>query len=285
MFKIFILLLALACAESTNETAQLTISDITTEAVVATPELIEAIVQVNATSPVPPAIVNFVQLSNTVIDTQNMSENSRMIKSGSNVGIPVHFVVIIVSMLSVVVIGILTALFVMRRRFSIWRLNVKSEESGVEAVDGKVDKVEKSEEKEANMSASGITTVENKQALFDNAVCVAVDNGHLNEASVDINKQEVQTSEENKQQASPSSSSPLIDNNDESAKLINEEKSLSTESSHQEPVTTISSSSLIVNVLNELSESVASKLASKSPSASKLASKQTDPEKPLLNDQ
>ena len=300
-FVLFLCSIANAESEMTEEALNISTSTISQE--ITSPETtmsseqkVEAFVNKDLNGsvvPAPPAIVNFAKQANS-LNIQSTSENGLVISKpingcgGNCGGLSLTLVMILVCVISAVVGVILTALFVMRRRFSIWRLNGGKSggcdlEGGVEALDAKnVDEKKEvlEDEKAKEVSSSCLNSVENKQAI----VTVNVDNGHSNEAA-DLNKQELTgQSEENKPQASPSSSSPLIEQNDESSKLINDMQMInSAEQNQTEATTTTSSSSLIVNVLNELSESVASKLASKSPSVSKLA--KSDPETQPFNNE
>jgi hypothetical protein len=169
----------------------------------------------------------------------NTSDNGRVLmakvnnnSNGAALSLPIILVLIFI--LASIVGVIVTALFVMRSRFSTWRLDgSKSSPNDLE-------------------EAKPVETVDTKTP----------------ETKIDIII-EAPVEQDNKEQASPASNSPLI--NKEVAKeeekvqeatitVVDTEVVSAKEAAPKEVVT--SSSSLIVNVLNELSESVATKLES-----------------------
>lgn len=197
----------------------------------------------------------------------NQSDNGRILMptnaSSSSLSLPIILVLIFI-MASIVGI-IVTALFVMRRRFSTWRLNgSKSSPDDNPEQGGLTEKDTKDEVKtETVVQKTSEVEGEVKEEKAKDTVEVTV------ETTVDTNQGEAKEG-----QASPSSASPLINadevkteektNEPAATEVKSEEVTKSTEETKpevpaKEQVT--SSSSLIVNVLNELSESVACKLA------------------------
>lgn len=229
---------------------------------------------------------------------------------------------------SCIVALILTALFVMRRRFSIWRLNGARSNDSANCNDGangvltngsesgsisdssnskcvaiEVDETGNKKNTDAVDQIDGclMNSVENKQAMQ------AIENQTSAEPNSTIEDCAAGTGTEKISQGSPSSVSPLIDTNKDQEMITptadtnatnvvaaqdaaivvaaGENKVMDKEKEEGEMDEKVSqpqqsSSSLIVNVLSELSESVASKLiAAKSPSKSAL----NDPEKEPLN--
>jgi hypothetical protein len=226
---------------------------------------------------------NFAQYNGKLLANQSTesSLNGRIINNNNNsvTAIPTNslsltLILVLIAVVTLVVSGIiLSALFVMRRRFSIWRLNGNnngeskeiptSDEPTADATcatkeEGKEEtcalKCDEINEKDPEL----VKKVMEAAATDSTAVPVSVnvDNGYSNEAAADLISNEKNESEQQQQQqqASPSSSSPLIEN-------VNDE--------HEQPKVeqVTSSSSLIVNVLNELSESVACKLNDEDTSA------------------
>lgn len=180
-----------------------------------------------------------------------------------------------------VVLIILTALFIMRRRFSIWRLNNSKlnlngdSPNGTSSNEESKHDDEESGKKEGAAATGGeqpvlnesncLTTVENKQSIMDTVApateppTTTEDNQcHLNQAAEETNQTE-------------------------SAAPVEDEPQQRTDSLAEQQQHISSTSSLIVNVLNELSESVAAKLAAKSPTTRSTHST-NDPEKQPLNE-
>lgn len=189
------------------------------------------------------------------------SQNSNSVTAVATNGLSLTVVIALVAVVLVVVTAIIvSALFVMRRRFSTWRLN------GDSGNDSKTtpgsDSTETKEQESKEQCAFEINEKDPELAkqvslAADAPVSITIENGHANEAVSDSQSEKLEQNEQ--QQASPSSSSPLIEKSDEVQATV--------ETELKEQVT--SSSSLIVNVLNELSESVACKLdaAAHSPAA------------------
>jgi len=266
-------------------------------------------------------------------DSKSITHESISNVSSSSISVTLLILISLV-VVSCIIAIILTALFVMRRRFSIWRLNgarangssncndgangvltngSESSENGSQfdnkCITTEVNEKEKqcemdNKEKYSNeslqsetlandnkVSASCLNSVENKQAIMsindqlEDAV-KKCDDDNKKDKKEEEKKDEIK--QENVEPSSPSSVSPLIETTSEKEiktittndKCKEEDKSNS-ENLKQET----SSSSLIVNVLNELSESVASKLASTAKSPSKSALNSNDPEKQPLNDE
>jgi FtsZ-interacting cell division protein ZipA len=220
---------------------------------------------VNATqSSDQPQVVNFALNGKMLV---NGSDNGRIIMNANNelnasspvMSMPVMLVLMFV--IASIVGVIVTALFVMRRRFSTWRLNMnnsKTDNNNSDPETGDVKEEIKSEEK---VKPEESETEIKKDEIYEKKVDEPT--------SIDT-----KTAEMNKEgQASPSSNSPLINNTE----VTTTESIPVTQEEIQKPVDQVtSSSSLIVNVLNELSESVACKLAGEA---------NADPEKEPLNDQ
>jgi hypothetical protein len=226
---------------------------------------------------------NFAQYNGKLLANQSTesSLNGRIINNNNNsvTAIPTNslsltLILVLIAVVTLVVSGIiLSALFVMRRRFSIWRLNgnnngeskeipTSDEPTAGATCATKEDvkeetcalKCDEINEKDPELAKKVMEAAATDSTAVP--VSVNVDNGHSNEAATDLISNEKNESEQQQQQqqASPSSSSPLIEN-------VNEE--------HEQPKVeqVTSSSSLIVNVLNELSESVACKLNDEDTSA------------------
>jgi len=225
---------------------------------------------------------NFAQYNGKLLANQSTesSLNGRIINNNNNsvTAIPTNslsltLILVLIAVVTLVVSGIiLSALFVMRRRFSIWRLNGNnngeskeiptSDEPTADATCATKEEVKEEtcalKCDEINEKDPELVKKVMEAAATDSTavpVSVNVDNGHSNEAATDlISNEKNEIEQQQQQQASPSSSSPLIEN-------VNDEL----EQPKVQQVT--SSSSLIVNVLNELSESVACKLNDEDTSA------------------
>lgn len=234
-------------------------------------------------------VANFAQYNGKLLVNQSAeSMNGRIISQQSNSnnnnnnvtavatnGLSLTVILVLIAAVTMVVSGIiLSALFVMRRRFSIWRLNGDSNEESKEIPATSADNqpaennskevletVNKEELTEVNEKdpelAKQVSTLSAAAAAsaapVDTPVNINCDNGHSNEAATDLCSNEKLSDQ---QQASPSSSSPLIE------KATDEQLASGLEAPIELKEQVTSSSSLIVNVLNELSESVACKLAS-----------------------
>lgn len=211
-------------------------------------------------------------------------------------------ILILVSLVvvSCIIAIVLTALFVMRRRFTIWRLNgsksnsngcndgahgvltnTSSSENGSEINEKDPNLLKNTEtvQVQENQNESLITSVENKEAMLQlnqNQIPTS-EAGHANEA-VEINKNELEVVKEGEKVAQTIG---LEMNQDQEQQQVNNANS----NAHHTLTEQSSSTSLIVNVLNELSESVASKLASKSPGKSTSNLNTVDPEKQPLNNE
>lgn len=182
----------------------------------------------------------------------NPSQNSNNVTAVATNGLSLTVVIALIAVVLVVVTAIIaSALFVMRRRFSTWRLNGDAGNDS-KAMPGS-DSTETKEQESKEQCAIEINEKDHELAkqvslAADAPVSITIENGHANEAVSDSQSEKLEQNEQ--QQASPSSSSPLIEKSDEVQAIVDTEL--------KEQVT--SSSSLIVNVLNELSESVACKL-------------------------
>lgn len=212
-----------------------------------------------------PQIVNFALNGKMLVNGSDGNgrimignDQSNAVVSSAGLSMPVMLVLIFV--IASIVGVIVTALFVMRRRFSTWRLdlnNSKTSKTGgtpdPEAGDVKTDI--KSEEKVSDEAETKKESTEETKEV---------------PTTIDTNTQGSETTKDG--QSSPSSNSPLINNTEVTkteAAPVTEETTLKVDQ-------ITSSSSLIVNVLNELSESVACKLAGEA---------NADPEKEPLNEQ
>ena len=188
--------------------------------------------------------------------------------------------VILISLIVVACIAaaIISAIFIMKRRFSSWRINSSKAgaETGEDAENGDA-KCTEVNEKEAEVKKEATVETTNEQAPAETVEAKqdAVVSGEtpvvaeLVEKTQELTAQVVVEQVE-QPQASPSSESPLID---EQPQTVVAEPAVVVEAGVEPAVVntnTQSSTSLIANVLSELSESVASKL-------------QTDPEKQPLN--
>jgi len=248
-----------------------------------------------------PAINGTSTLLNTTMSNQsqivNYALNGKLLDNGADNGltlvgavpsqgapsVSLPLILILIFVLASIVGVIVTALFVMRRRFSTWRLDSsKVETKNQDLEDGTTKKPDATDS--ATETKETITTTETEAPTVDTK----------------LNTENEQSTE----QLSPSSNSPLINEADKLTETTNKEQTETepakkevteseqsnvpaTESTTDEKATTeevqrvpeqiTSSSSLIVNVLNELSESVATKLACEINNA--------DPEKePLKNE-
>jgi len=230
-------------------------------------------------------VANFAQYNGKLLANQSTesSMNGRIINNNNNNGVTaiatqslsLTVILVLIAVVTLVVSGIiLSALFVMRRRFSIWRVNgnnnCESKEipttAAAREVEGDLAEQKEKLTDDATDSCTKqeakdecVTVVLNekdpelvKQVMAavacdssNSTMPVSVNVGHSNEAATDLISNEKVESE---QQASPSSSSPLIEKVNDEIEQPNKEQHVT------------SSSSLIVNVLNELSESVACKL-------------------------
>jgi hypothetical protein len=213
-------------------------------------------------------------MNGRIISQQSNSNSNNNVTAVATNGLSLTVILVLIAAVTMVVSGIiLSALFVMRRRFSIWRLNGDSNEESKEIPATSADNqptennnkemletVNKEELTEVNEKdpelAKQVSTLSAAAAVaapVDTPVNINCDNGHSNEAATDLCSNEKLSDQ---QQASPSSSSPLIE------KATDEQLATGLEAPNELKEQVTSSSSLIVNVLNELSESVACKLAS-----------------------
>jgi flagellar basal body-associated protein FliL len=191
--------------------------------------------------------------------------------------------VILISLIVVACIAaaIISAIFIMKRRFSSWRINSSKAgaETGEDAENGdakctEVNEKEAEVKKEATVETTNeqapVETVEAKQDAVVSAEAPVV--AEVVEKTQELTTQVVVEQVE-QPQASPSSESPLIEEQPQAQTVVAEQPAVVVEAGVEPAVVnanTQSSTSLIANVLSELSESVASKL-------------QTDPEKQPLN--
>lgn len=190
--------------------------------------------------------------------------------------------VILISLIVVACIAaaIISAIFIMKRRFSSWRINSSKAgaETGEDAENGDA-KCTEVNEKEAEAKKEATVETTNEQAPVETleAKQDAVVSGETPVVAEVVEKtQELTTQvvveQVEQPQASPSSESPLIEEQPQPQTVVAEPAVVA--EAGVEPAAantnTQSSTSLIANVLSELSESVASKL-------------QTDPEKQPLN--
>lgn len=211
-------------------------------------------------------LVNFAQ---NVRLLANQSESGRMVvpidsshtTSANNVSAMIGVIIAIVVASVFVVLAIGTALFKARRHIASWRLTAKSSKLDEENNDGANGALTQPSEEatgeqveEAAAAASAMTA-----DSVETANEVTIDTAAVERAGLVANE------ESKEQQISPSSASPLL-NDEESKTAKNGEEEAGVKG---EQIT--SSSSLIVNVINELSESVVCKLA-------------VDPEKQALNE-
>ena len=188
--------------------------------------------------------------------------------------------VILISLIVVACIAaaIISAIFIMKRRFSSWRINSSKAgaETNEDAENGDA-KCTEVNEKEATVETTNeqtpAETVEAKQDAVVSGETPAV--AEVVEKSQELTTQVVVEQVE-QPQASPSSESPLIEEQSQAQTVVvAEQNTVVAIETGVEPAVVVnantqSSTSLIANVLSELSESVASKL-------------QTDPEKQPLN--
>lgn len=162
-------------------------------------------------------------------------------------------IAIIAALMLVIIISVSvgTAMFVMRRRFSIWRLN--NSKQNLNSVEGNGDGGESS-------SAGGVN--DEKTSPSSSATSPGGVNAILDEENqlISVENKNASVMVENETNGQ---SNEAAENNDEGEKC-----------DQQQTAQDVSSQSLIVNVLNELSESVANKLDAKSPSSKSLKSGQ-----------
>lgn len=179
----------------------------------------------------------------------NTSDNGRVLmakvnnnSSGATLSLPIILVLIFI--LASIVGVIVTALFVMRSRFSTWRLDgSKSSPNDLEEAKPVETNDTKTPETKIDIIVEAPTEQDNKEQASP------ASNSPL------INKEVTQEEEEKTQEAT----TPVVvvmDTEEVKTVVVPKEE----EAAPKEVVT--SSSSLIVNVLNELSESVATKLES-----------------------
>lgn len=190
--------------------------------------------------------------------------------------LPLTITFISLAVVACIIAIIISALFVMRRRFSIWRLNASTKLNDKDSGNGG--------ETGSNESVDG-DNVEKKCVEAD-----AVEGERVTEQCTETQQDVVVSPTQegtNVESTEPIKPADAVTGNvsEEVAKAVDSVDGVAptvVESAATVPAVT-SSSSLIVNVLNELSESVASKLAStaKSPSKSNLS----DPEKQPLNEE
>lgn len=206
---------------------------------------------VNSTMSNQTQIVNYA-LNGKLLDTQESGRSLVVTPAGNNSGaLSLPIILVLIFIMASIVGIIVTALFVMRRRFSTWRLTTND----TKEVDAETGTKVETKECEKDVKAEEATT-----AVKTETETAA--------PTVDTN----QEGDEQKQ-ASPSSNAPLIAESGEAVTEAKTETAAETKTEEAEtkveetqaPVKpteqVTSSSSLIVNVLNELSESVACKLA------------------------
>lgn len=204
---------------------------------------------VNSTMSNQTQIVNYA-LNGKLLDTQESGRSLVVTPARNNSGaLSLPIILVLIFIMASIVGIIVTALFVMRRRFSTWRLTTNDTKE-VDAETGTKDETKEAEKGVKSEEAATAVKTETETAA----------------PTIDTN----QEGDEQKQ-ASPSSNAPLIA---ESAEAVPEAKTETVVETKTEEAETkadeapvkpteqvTSSSSLIVNVLNELSESVACKLA------------------------
>lgn len=203
------------------------------------------------------------------IATQKLNSSSSTGSSSTLILIMVSLVVV-----SCIIAIILTALFVMRRRFTIWRLNgSKSNSNG------------------CNDGANGVLT-NNTSSSDEEAKCEAINEKDSNAIQVPENNTNTNTEENQLTSVENKEAMEKITSQEEQTTEQPVQEAQATSEPQQATTTNTnlneqnSSSSLIVNVLNELSESVASKLATKSPAkSSSNLNTVVDPEKQPLNNE
>lgn len=231
------------------------------------PALNETSTLLNATMSNQSQIVNYA-LSGKLLDKSADLTLVGAVPSQGASGFSLPLILILIFVLASIVGVIVTALFVMRRRFSTWRLDTsKGDVKNNDNVDN------------GDIEKEAVTAETKPEAAAAEEEAPTVDTKVTNE-------------QQSSEQLSPSSNSPLINEAEkvaadketeaEQTKEDEEVKAAPTEEQTEEvqkvpEQQVMSSSSLIVNVLNELSESVATKLAGEVNSA--------DPEKePLKNE-
>ena len=200
----------------------------------------------------------------------NQTDGGRMVQisptsTGGSLAVPILVVLgILIAMLA----GGMGAAFFVRKRFTTWRLNGSKsmQEGGDDGAKGAL----------TSPSENGSTNGDIKPDITE-PVTVNIDTPitATSEATETVNGTEAaekcqannKTEAAVEQQVSPTSASPLI-NEDEASNLVpveSTEPAQPTDAVCKQPEQITSSSSLIVSVLNELSESVVCKLANKAP--------------------
>jgi len=273
MFKPFILVLLFATVIKANESETTTtlvdttsIVSTTTTTKMFTSTLNNSNVLVDSKTLSPK--VNFAQYNGKLLvnQTAESSMNGRIITAAHNNngvtavstnGLSMAVVIALIAIVTVVVSAIIiSAVFIMKRRFSIWRLNGDGSDSkatGTEEIKESSDNKDTTEVKCEEVNEKDPEVAKQVALAAEQPVSVSVENAQT-EQTIENKTEEIA------QQASPSSSSPLIEKTEETEQVTPQPTQQQSEPELKEQVT--SSSSLIVNVLNELSESVACKLAS-----------------------
>jgi hypothetical protein len=229
------------------------------------------------------------QKENKIKDNDDLTS---LIKVNSNLkgGLSqVSLIIICVALVaaSVLIVVILSSLFVMRRRFSTWRLNgtsSNSKEGQVEEEETKSDGDDTQHPNSSEDKVDGTVTKTTKCITCDiNEKIEQVneekkDNDTEKTTTIDVKSSE--NIEQGQGQGSPSSGSPLIEEDDVNKK---ETTTTTTDKPQQDNVTDKiekkpSSTSLIASVLNDLSESVSAKLsnAKQTSSSTKLENEKED---------
>lgn len=210
---------------------------------------------VNSTMSNQTQIVNYA-LNGKLLDTQESGRSLVVTPASNNSGaLSLPIILVLIFIMASIVGIIVTALFVMRRRFSTWRLSTNDSKE-VDAETGAKVELKESEVdvKPTEKTADVKTETETQEKAAP---------------TVDTNQEG-----DKQEQPSPSSNAPLIAESTDVPKTetvaeatkteeaVSAEAKVGEESAAVKPTEQVtSSSSLIVNVLNELSESVACKLA------------------------
>lgn len=232
--------------------------------------------EINATSTLvnSTSMSNQTQVVNFALNGKTLNEEVEVVLSSSNAsssGLSLPIILVLIFIIASIVGIIVVSLFVMRRRFSTWRLNGSKSSPDNDAENGGL--TENKEDTAAD-TVDGAVVTEKKTAAEEvktNESESEKVSDELKPTTVDTTNQDV---EEKTGQASPSSNSPLINDSEtvESTETPVAKTETETPEKTEEPIKNeesskpaieqvTSSSSLIVNVLNELSESVACKLA------------------------
>lgn len=224
---------------------------------------------VNSTS-----MSNQTQVVNFALNGKLLNDEVEVMLSPSNAsnsGLSLPIILVLIFIIASIVGIIVVSLFVMRRRFSTWRLN-GSKSSPNDAENGGLTE---NKEEAAGDTVDAAIVIDKKtvvEEVKDEKLESEKVSDELKPTTVDTTNQTV---EEKTGQVSPSSNSPLINDTEatesvetaavkltETETTEKTEEPLKKDESSKPPIEQVtSSSSLIVNVLNELSESVACKLA------------------------